>query len=466
MRKYSLYEYFYFTRAERNASIVLSCICIFFFALPAFYPLLMPADPPPDHEEFRQKIAPFIAQMEAAKNQDKASQANFRGEVENGEDAELFYFDPNKASKDELVRLGLSSRTAQTVLNYRNKGGQFKAPEDFKKLYTLRPEDYERLVPYISIPGQGGGGGFPSENTPPVELFRFDPNMATKDELVRLGLSPRMAQTVLNYRNKGGEFKKPEDFKKLYNLTAEDYKRLEPWISISANPADAAEGAVASEIEHFKFDPNTASLEDFVRLGLSEGTAKSIVNYRNKGGHFDEKEDFKKIYTLQPADYERLLPWMEFAEGETKMAENGKPRFEEKEWELKPIDVNTATEMDWEQFRGIGPGFAKRIVKFREELGGFGAIEQVAETYGLADSIFQDMKEYLEIPSGIYRKLDINKASLEELRSHPYLNKTQASILFNYRKQHGKFADMESLEKIRAGFKSSDWRRLEPYLIF
>ena len=393
MRKYSIYEYFYFTRAERNASVILSFICMFFFIPPFFSPYMRPPQPDPDFEEFKKTIAPLIAQMEAEKGEESENAVVFRGGKKDAPAAELFHFDPNTATKDELVRLGLSPRTAQTVLNYRAKGGQFRKAEDFKKLYTLRPEDYERLSPWISIENKKG-------------------------EKKQTGFLPGKTKA-----------------------------------------------------EPFHFDPNTAGKEDFTRLGLSGKTAQSILNYRSKGGHFYKKEDFGKIYTLDTADYKRLEPWIEIVETERKekkFAGSGShfPKFEKKDWAPQPIDINVAKAEDWEQFRGIGPGFAKRIVNFRENLGGFVSVAQVAETYKLPDSTFQNMREYLQMPTGVFRPLKVNSAGMEELKSHPYLNSFQATIIFNYRKQHGKFTDLDNMKKIKAGFKPADWERLGPYLSF
>lgn len=351
-----------------------------------------------------------------------------------------------------------------------------KAPEpDFEEFRRMIAPAIAQMEMHESE-GEENAVVFRGEKTAPAELFSFNPNTVSKDELVRLGLSPRTAQTVLNYRNKGGQFQKAADFKKLYTLRPEDYERLAPFIDIPTEEANSStvnfeKPAEPLEVEHFHFDPNTASKEDFLRLGLPGRTAHSILNYRSKGGRFSEPADFSKIYTLSETDFQRLQPWITIAEisGDELTPKNEEERsekFPKKEWVLSQIDVNQASPKDWEQFRGIGPGFAKRIVNFRKELGGFHSIEQVAETYGLPDSTFQSMRAYLELSSGVFQPLQVNRASLEELKAHPYLNKTQATILFNYRKQHGTFSDFEKMKNIRAGFKETDWKRLEPYLSF
>lgn len=239
--------------------------------------------------------------------------------------------------------------------------------------------------------------------------------------------------------------------------------------------------------ELFPFDPNTASKTDFERLGFSSRTAQTILNYRAKGGHFYKKEDLKRIYTVRPEDYARLEPYIQVSpkpnsdnhDYATKYPDNqgiatqtayeGKP-FAPQNFTKKNasaiVDINTASAEDWQQIRGIGPGWAKRITNYREKLGGFTAPQQVAETFGLPDSVFQAVLPQLQLSSGIFRKIKLNAATLDELKAHPYLNSFQATILFNYRMQHGNFTDLTSVKKVKAGFKEEDWKRLEPYFSF
>jgi competence ComEA-like helix-hairpin-helix protein len=96
---------------------------------------------------------------------------------------------------------------------------------------------------------------------------------------------------------------------------------------------------------------------------------------------------------------------------------------------------------------GIGPKLASRINSFREKLGGFYSIDQVAETYGLPDSTFQKIRPYLKF-SGEVKKINVNRATREELSSHPYIRWKMAGAITEYRKQHGDFAKLEDLKKV------------------
>ena len=114
--------------------------------------------------------------------------------------------------------------------------------------------------------------------------------------------------------------------------------------------------------------------------------------------------------------------------------------------------------------RGIGPAYAKRIITFREKLGGFSSVEQVAETYGLPDSTFQNIKSRLQ-PSPVLHKIAINTISVAELRAHPYLETRQATAIVSFREQHGAFHSVDDLRNIRA-LPAAVLEKLRPYLEF
>ena len=316
----------------------------------------------------------------------------------------------------------------------------------------------------------------------PATLFAFDPNTATEADFVQLGVTPRVAATIIKYRSRGGKFRKPDDLQKIYTLPPADYARLAPYIRIgeangynnaahsngnafAATPADKPAAILAP------FDPNTATEADFLRLGLPERTAKSILNYRDKGGKFRSREDFKKIYTLTPDDYTRLEPYINVAAASatatspTLTAGNNT--------KLKPfvkIDINSASVDDWQKLNGIGIGYASRIVRFRDALGGFTNIKQVAETRGLPDSVYQRIEPLLlfsaENSAGAngshIKKLRINTATLEEMRVHPYIGGL-AKVIVSFREQHGRFKTVDELRQIKI-ITPEVFRKMQPYL--
>lgn len=314
-----------------------------------------------------------------------------------------------------------------------------------------------------------------------MELFPFDPNAASKEEFIQLGLSPKLAQTIINYRSKGGRFYEKEDLQKIYTLRNEDYERLEPYISIGKEQTfnnhkhkqhytkTYVEGERAAEL--FSFDPNIASREELIQLGLPGWISDNIIKYREHGGAFRKKEDLQRIYGLKNEDYLRLAPYITLPESTAKeeiavvtLVAEESPDFPARAEQPVIIDINRASAEEWQALRGVGPAYAKRITGFREKLGGFSSIQQIAETYGLPDSTFQLIKTQLRI-SPVTRKIAINTASVETLRQHPYMDARKAAAIVSFREQHGAFQSIADLQKVKA-LSADLLKKLEPYLEF
>lgn len=112
---------------------------------------------------------------------------------------------------------------------------------------------------------------------------------------------------------------------------------------------------------------------------------------------------------------------------------------------------------------GIGPGTAGRIIKYRENLGGFHSTSQLIEVYGMKPETIELMWEFFEFTPSIFRKIDINKGTIEEISSHPYVTYGEAKVIVAYRNQHGAYQSVDDLMKIRI-FKEEWIRKLAPYL--
>lgn len=241
-------------------------------------------------------------------------------------------------------------------------------------------------------------------------------------------------------------------------------------------PAAALAGAQA--VEPFPFDPNTANEEQLRSLGLPAKTARSILNYREKGGRFRKPEDFSKIYTLSSDDFQRLLPYVRI-EGSTGFAVESYRKTQNPYYRAYPrdsvpgakqayprktlqnVDINTAGVDTWQSLPGIGAWRAERIAGFRDKLGGFVSPLQVGETYGLPDSVFQTILPYLK-GGGVLKKVKVNTATMDELKAHPYISPKEAGKIAAHRVQNGPFRTLDELEPIFSG--NAKWVFLKTYL--
>ena len=222
----------------------------------------------------------------------------------------------------------------------------------------------------------------------------------------------------------------------------------------------------ALALHPFYFDPNTLEAAGWQKMGLREKTIATILNYISKGGKFKSAEDLKKIWGLKSDEAAQLMPWVRINNTAISSQQNSMA-FAKQEKIVKPvisIDVNQADSARWESLPGIGSKLSQRIVNFRNKLGGFYSIEQVGETFGLPDSTFKFIKKQLIFNRGQeVKKLNINTASLDELKAHPYVRYHLANAIIQYRTQHGNFTSIEDIKKIML-VDDALYQKIFPYL--
>ncbi|HSB94632.1 MAG TPA: helix-hairpin-helix domain-containing protein [Flavitalea sp.] len=221
----------------------------------------------------------------------------------------------------------------------------------------------------------------------------------------------------------------------------------------------------------FTFNPNTAGVDELMKLGISEKAATVIIHYREKGGRFKKPEDLARIYSIHKDLYERLRPFIKIPVEEKGLNNyprrdsfTYKPAYSKIERSPHAIEINHAAQSDWESLPGIGAKLATRILTFRDKLGGFIKAEQVKETYGITDSVFDAIRPLLQCSSGSVRQIDLNATTIEELKEHPYFRGKIAYAIIRFREQHGSFKSMEDLKKVQV-IDDALRVRIEPYLI-
>ena len=224
----------------------------------------------------------------------------------------------------------------------------------------------------------------------------------------------------------------------------------------------------------FYFDPNAATVNDWVKLGVKEKTATTIEKYISKGGKFYKPDDIRKIWGLSKKDADRLVPYVRIKKEVPKYANFERQNFEKKSESERPstgfrpkefrqVAINSADTSSFKTFPGIGSKLSQRIINFRNKLGGFYSIEQVGETFLLPDSTFQKIKPFLLLDEVSLKKVNLNTASLDELKAHPYIRFHVANAIVQYRNQHGNFTSVHDIRKIMI-VTDSIYSKALPYL--
>lgn len=214
--------------------------------------------------------------------------------------------------------------------------------------------------------------------------------------------------------------------------------------------------------ELFPFNPNTASEADLLRLGLPQYTVNTILKFRAKNPiAFKKKEDLQKLYTLKKEDYERIAPYVRIPESSDSNTEDYKPKDIPKQ--SVTLELNAADADQFMSLRGIGPAYSKRIINFRNALGGFLKVEQLKEVYGFPDSTYQQLKDMFTINSSLVRKINLNIADENTLGRHPYIGKKLAAAIIKQRNDIGQFSDLEQLRQVPL-INEEKYRKIAPYL--
>ncbi|MBS1651230.1 MAG: helix-hairpin-helix domain-containing protein [Bacteroidetes bacterium] len=184
----------------------------------------------------------------------------------------------------------------------------------------------------------------------------------------------------------------------------------------------------------FVFNPNNVSLNELLQLGFSEKAAKVFLNFRNKGFVFKKKEDLKKVYGISEKLYLKLESYILIQEKTTNIKTNTESTSRLIKTKIV-IELNAADSLQLESLNGIGPSYAKRILKYRTMLGGFISKEQLLEVYGFNEELYNKIKDQITINQNSIVKLNLKYDDFKTINKHPYFSYEVTKQLFNTRRK-------------------------------
>lgn len=206
-------------------------------------------------------------------------------------------------------------------------------------------------------------------------------------------------------------------------------------------------------------DPNFDGYIRLINTGIPAVVAKNILAYRRKGGKFSKADDLLKIYGMDSTLLAKINRYIVI-----------KPLHDDKKnysftskRNVFTVDLNHADTNELIGLPGIGHSLSGRIIKYRNALGGFYTPRQLTEVYGITDSLYQSLTEYLVADTFGIKKIDLNTISLEELQKHPYMNRYQAKAILSYRRLVGPFTKAEQLIQNYL-IPDESYSKIKPYL--
>jgi len=263
-----------------------------------------------------------------------------------------------------------------------------------------------------------------------------------------------------------------------YNTYDEDRRLLD---SLVAQLNFKKEEIQETELELKLFNPNEASSQELKSLGIPDFLSRRIESYRKAGGEFRTKSDLAKIYDFPDSLYQALQPYIALPE-ELEADEpsqiftnpvqktnlraihvNRKPRYSEEPF---LVDINSADTVEFQKLYGIGPGYSRRLVSFREALGGYHSVEQIRDVFGMTDSLYYQIRSFLTVSDTVNLKvISINIATYQQLVAHPYINAALTKEILAAKSKYGKFKRLDDLKRLML-LDSAGIVRLAPYLKF
>ncbi|MET0572657.1 MAG: helix-hairpin-helix domain-containing protein [Pedobacter agri] len=294
-----LNKYFGFSKSEFNGLLLLVLIIVALKAAPFFYGLIK------TEENDSKALSSQLAKIEITDND--ISVNNVKGFAHTfKKKSKLFKFDPNQLNAGGWQLLGLSPKQAQAVVNYVSKGGKFRKAEDLQKMYTISPELYQKLLPFVIIDPRFSS--YPrNESTYAKKEFAKKPvaiidiNHADSAELEEIkGIGPALARRISKYRDRLGGFYRKEQLLDVYGLDSSRYDEIKDQVKLGP--------AVYKTV-----NLNTAQFEDMKRIPyLSLKQMNAIIQYRKQHGSYATSADLKKIVILNPELIERISSYISF----------------------------------------------------------------------------------------------------------------------------------------------------------
>ena len=294
-----LNQYFSFSKAEKNGTLVLVVLIILVLAGYLILPKII-VNRSTDFTDFKNEIEAFEQLISSAED-DVLPLKNREKTFENMDDIKFFEFDPNDLSVDKWKHLGLSEKTINTIRKYLKKGGRFYEPEDLKKIYGLKMDWYKRAEPYIKIREidatnikTGTGVIVNDKKAPLIELNSADSLLLTDLR----GIGPVLAGRILKYRNLLGGFVRKEQLLEVYGLPYETFENISRAVIIDTTGIT-------------RIDLNKAAFSILIRHPyLDVYTVKGILNYRDIQGNIKDVNELKDNRIIPEESFSRIKPYL------------------------------------------------------------------------------------------------------------------------------------------------------------
>lgn len=351
-------DYFTFNKTERKGFTVLGILLVFALIL-NYMADRIDLSKPADFTEAKR----LILELEQLQNKELSNRQLI-----------LFSFNPNTIPSEILDSLDLPRQIKSNLLRYRQRGGVFKSANDFRRLYGMNDSIFAMIESYIDIPAIEKSSTPKTSQVVVNELFSFDPNTVSAEELELLGLNSYQRRNLISYRERGGKFKTKTDVLKIYGIDDELFEKLEPWIDIIL-PDDNAISSKSIET----IDINLADSLQFIQIpGIGPAFSGRIIRYRQSLGGFHTVSQIMEVFGMTTERYGQIEPYLTINNVTTQQ-----------------IRINFADVRELRAHPYISAEQARKMIQLRSDRGPFSTLDdlQKAEVFDNLD--FEKVKPYL-----------------------------------------------------------------------
>ena len=284
-----------------------------------------------------------------------------------------------------------------------------------------------------------------------IDYFSFDPNIIGTEEWIALGFSEKQANSIENYKASGAVFKIKKDLLKLFMVDDAKYAELEPYIDLPESIN------YTKDFNTNKENWNNNKIQYVVVLKKSP--TPLYTGFEDMDSIYYTKKDQVYWYCKLPFESAESAKVFKNSHqyGNAQIIEESSLRgyypIKQRTKQLESftsnilVSVNIADTAEFTLISGIGLGYAKRIIKYREALGGFISIDQMKEVYKLPPEIIDNNIDYFKLDTSHITKININIVEVNTLRLHPYISWNVANSIVQMRNNHGDYKNVSDIKK-------------------
>ena len=238
-------------------------------------------------------------------------------------------------------------------------------------------------------------------------------------------------------------------------LVKENFEK-ERWLEVQTEIDSLKTATFIQGSKLYPFNPNFISDYKGYKLGMTVAEIDRLLSFRKQNKFVNSAEEFQKVTQVSDSLLVVIAPYFKFPDWvkqktKWKTFPNSNYYSFVKKEKIVVIDINIATSEELVKVYGVGEVIAQRILNYKESLGGFVAMEQLNEVWGVSPEVVTNLNKQFKVISlsGI-KKVDINNASIKELAQFPYFKYALAKQIVIYRSMNGTIASIDDLIKIKS----------------